>query len=244
MVPSNLLSSPGLRRALLLAVGLLLVANPVLLDPLGVGTPTYEYRAVDATATPDGIELARRPPEEVVGVRGFDCYLGPTTRACVLDSALRDREPYTVTLRDAGPVGAEPYVRLNGTFYRRQTDQETLETGDRRVTVSLTRISPQEALDGASVDVAGGALSERGRRAVATGRLRTDEPLPYESALGPNTYEPAGRFVRTDDGYVLLGLERYQPGLANRRLYSGLGVFVGLVAFRLGVLPGTDQLAE
>lgn len=119
------------------------------------------------------------------------------------------------------------YVHLDGSLYARHYRSEQTENGTTRVTVRFRRVAPGTVLEAVSVDL--DAVEARHRRVVERGRLRTAEPLAYESALGPETYSPTGRFVAAADGYYLVGLGAYEPPVRHRDLYSLGGSAVGLL---------------
>lgn len=214
-------------------VGLLLVLNPFYLDPLGIGEEQYEYRAVAVTATDQGLRYEARPPAEVTWVRGVDCFPEePRPIECSIQAPLADGEEHATVTSDAFVGDVESYVHVDGTYYRRHYRAEPIGDGAAQVTVRYRPVHTRTVIEDASVGVE--ALREPHRHVVERGRLRTDEPLSYEPRLGQNTYEPAGRFVRTDDGYYLLGLEHYDPGVENRWLFSAVGVLIGVVGLVRG----------
>ena len=194
-------------------------------------SPSSRRRGGRVEPTEDGLRYRSPPPAEIVRVEGVECYFErPPPAACLAQRTLADGENPTATATGAPPPGFVSYVYLDESFYARDYDRQT-ENGTTRVTVQFRRVAPGTVLE--AVSVGPDAFGSRHRQAVERGRMRTAEPLAYEPALGPETYRPTGRFVRTDDGHYLVGLEAYRPPVRHRGAYSLVGAAVGvLVACR------------
>ena len=242
-MPSRSRSPSARRRATLaVALGLVLVLNPLYFGFPGIGEPAYRYRAVEVAPTDSGLRFETRPPSEITGVRDVDCFAfdSATPIECAFQTEFTDGENYTALLEGAPRGGWENYVRLNGSFYRRYyrgervngDDRRDDERGKTRVTAWLRPVSSEDVLSDVSART--DSLSGVYRQVVERGRLRTDEPLPHDRSWGEASEGPTGRLVGTDDGYYLVGLDSYDPPLEHRRFYSAVGVLLGVIGLGYG----------
>ena len=228
------LPSGRTRVLLCVGVGLLLALNPAYVDLLDLGEERYTYEAVEVVPTDEGLRYESPPPAEVVRVDGVECYFEtPPPAACLAQEVLADGGNYTAAIPSTRPPGFVSYVRLDETFYARHYQSRPSGNGTTHVTVQFRRVAPDTMLEAVSVGRDG--VAARHRRVVDRGRIQTAEPLAYEPALGPETYRPTGRFVATDDGYYLVGLDGYEPPVPHRELYSLVVAAVGLLGARRGV---------
>lgn len=212
---------------------MLLALSPAYVDLLNLGAERYTYAAVGVEPTADGLRYESPPPAEIVRVEGVECYLErPPSAACLAQRTLADGETHTAATTGAPPPGFVSYVHLDGSFYAREYGRQT-EDGATRVAVRFRRVAPGTVLE--AVSVGRDAVETRPRRIVERGRMRTASPLAHESALGPETYRPAGRFVRTDDGYYLVGRDAYEPPVRHRDRYSLVGAAAGVLVARRGL---------
>lgn len=214
-----------------LAVGLLLIFNPLYLDPLNIGSPQYEYRAVEVEPIENDLQFGSQPPD-ITRVDGIDCYreLEPHPD-CWFQQSFTDGHNYTIRASDAPQDTWESYTYLNGTFYARSFRITSSEGNDTQVSWQFRSVDAETVLANIGVNV---SFRDVYGRAIERGRIKTSEPLPYEEFTGRNTDEAAGRFIKTNTGYYLLGLEEYRPGFENRWLYSAIGVIIGVLSLWRG----------
>jgi hypothetical protein len=218
--------SPRTRSLVIVGLGLLLIFNPLYLAPLGIGSPQYEYRAVEVVPTESGLQFASEPPD-ITRVDGIDCYreLDPVLD-CWFQQSFTDGQNYTVTAPDARQDTWKSYTYLNGTFYARSFRVSSSGGNDTQVSWQFRPIDPETMLANVGINV---SVRDVYRRAVERGQIQTTEPLHYEEFTGGNTDEATGRFIKTDNGYYMLGFEEYHPGVENRWLYSAIGVVIGVL---------------
>ncbi|MFB6142305.1 MAG: hypothetical protein ABEJ30_03060 [Halorientalis sp.] len=202
-----------------LGVGLLLVFNPFLVQQFGLGGPTHAYAAVPAEPTGDRIDIQQFTADTVPygsEVHGVDCYLLDRPWTCTLETrALRNG---SVTVGGVGSYDRRPrasFVRLDGAFYRR-----TVTGAEETVTVSYDRVSARELL--ATVSVGLEHTRPVYRRAVRDGRATAGRE------------HDVSQFVRTPEGYYLVGPVGSWQGVPGRWTLSLVGSAVGLVALRRG----------
>jgi len=228
---------PRRARALLyVAIGAVLVFNPVYLDPLGIGAEQYEYRTARVVPAEDGIEYRARVPDEVERLAGVDCYFGQVRPFdCEVQGVLADGRNRSAIVRDTSRFDLQSYVYVNESFYRRYYWSDPMQPADASAAdgEGLTRISVQYrpvessvVFEDVSLDL--DAFDENYRDGIESGRLVTDEPLRFDRFIGPNVYRPTGQLVRFDGSYHLLGLHEYEPVAENRWLYSLVALVVGI----------------
>lgn len=216
-------------RALVVVLGLLLLADALFVNTLAVGAPSHTYERVNVSVADgdDRLVFENQPRADFGGLDGLDCYEWPASRLCLLEAArLNGSDGPNVTVRR--PVGrgdpAAPFAYHDGTFYRRTRDRPEGVGGPVRVT-----FSPREAETVLStLAVPPNDVSATTRRALRTGSVTTREPI-----------DSPGTLVRTDGGYATVG-ETLDTGPDRplRAVWRGLVGLVGfvLVAFGVGSL--------
>jgi hypothetical protein len=105
---------------LFIAIGIVLVFNPVYLDPFGIGAEQYEYRTAQVTPSENYLQYHSGVPEEVNRLNDVDCYFDVTQPIeCEIQGVLADGQNRSAVVRDTSRWDLQSYIHVNGTFYRR-----------------------------------------------------------------------------------------------------------------------------
>lgn len=225
------------RALLYIALGIVLVFNPVYIDPLGIGAEQYEYRTAQILPTEDGFKYQSQVPDEVERLTGVDCYFDQNQPfECEIQGVLADGRNRSAVVRDTSRFDLHSYIHVNESFYRRHywshpvgpVNESVPDHEERtRIAVQFRRVETQVVLEEVSLPV--DAFDEEYRTGIRRGRLATDEPLRFDRYIGPNIYQPSGQIIRIDGAYYLLGLHEYEPVAENRGLYSFTALVVGTI---------------
>ncbi len=233
MSVSRFVPSARTRALVYVGIGIILVTNPLYLDPLDLGEERYTYTAAEITPTESGIQYESELPDNVQGVRGIECYFGqPQPVECLAQGTLIDGDPHSRVLTTAYSGDFTSYIRLNNTLYNRSYRGESVANQATRITVRYTEADARTVLD--SVSVSPDYIQERHRSVITSGQVHSDSPLSYETSVGQNTYEPTGLIAESDNEYFLVGLDEYDEQLPNRGAYSVSGVVIGILALWYG----------
>ena len=215
------------RAAMLVLLGLTLLANATVVHALDIGGARYEYRA-GPLDTGEGALYTEIVPDHFDGV---DCLRGDEDeRLCAIEAWLLEERgvngTVTVQLSGSSGVNDEEYAYL-GEFYRRIYHSD-LDNGT--TTIGLERVTRERALDDLAVDR--DSLSDPAKRALEDGpavaRFERDE----------------GKVVETDDGYVAIAVyQEVWPDpllqVASFLVQFGLGIgLVGVGWARVRSVPG------
>jgi hypothetical protein len=231
------------KRALLsIVLGLVLVFNPLYLDPLGIGAERYEYRTAQVTPSENSLQYHSEVPDEVKRLKGVDCYFDVNHPIeCEIPGVIADGQNRSAVVRDTSRWNLHSYIHVNGSFYRRYywSDplgpvNESVPDDEKRtnITVQFRDVETRDVLEDVSLPV--DAFEEEYRAGIRDGRLVTDEPLRFDRFIGPNIYQPRGQIVTLDGEYYLLGLHEYEPVLEYRGLYSFIGLVLGTICLYYG----------
>ncbi|GGN93052.1 MULTISPECIES: hypothetical protein [Haloarcula] len=214
------------RAVVSLGLGLLLVLNPLFVYTLGLGEPTYEYRAVEVTPVGDSVEFETRPHPayRMQPVRGVDCVRLRGSYSCYLSESLAKRGRATVNVTRYETTPRARYVRLDDGFYRRSAT----EHGE-AVTLSLERVSAATVLD--TVSSSFEYVSPPVAAAIEDGTARS------------HVEEDGAKFVEADGRYYYVAARQVDGGVEGRWWVSSLGVLVGLAALRRGRRIRTSERA-
>ncbi|WP_372479355.1 hypothetical protein ACAH01_12160 [Halomicrobium sp. HM KBTZ05] len=245
------------QRSCLVAVALVLLANPLLLPNLT--EPTYTYRAAPLTVTEDGIDTPETAVDgDTLDVPRVDCDGGVGSvkhgsTLCILDVRALERgsvnlsvDPGVVTNSDGflnewqaptpesgstvGPfsVHSRRYTRLDGQYYERVY---TPANG----TYRLLPVTPRQVVENVSVPYERGTLGEIGpvdpqpyrQRVVDRGRLTLHGPHISETIVER----------RTGDGvaYYLVWQSDVREPIVDERTDRRLVIFGRWLLFALGV---------
>lgn len=230
------------RALLYVALGIVLVFNPVYLDPLGIGAEQYEYRTAQVLPTEDGLQYQSQVPDEVERLNDVDCYFDQSQPfECEIQGVLADGRNRSAVVLDTSPYDFHSYIHVNESFYRRYywSDpvgpvNESVPADEKRtrITVQFSHVETRVVFEDVSLPI--DAFDEEYRAGIRRGRLVTDEPLRFDRHIGPNIYQPSGQIVRIDGAYYLLGLHEYKPVAENRGLYSFTALVVGTICLWYG----------
>lgn len=225
--------SPGERTRIgfYLVVGLLLVLNPIAVGALDLGGPRHQYRAYEVTVESDRIEFAdtdRTIFLLVGGVEGIDCSLftvSPDWQCTLEEHVVRTGNVSVDTTRyDSRP--GDPFVRLDGGYYRRVVEQ-----GNDTTTLAYEPVTAETVLESVSEDV--GSTRDPVARAVRSGTARSIVELE------------TGRLVGDGDRYYYVTRVGQTDGVPGGWGLSTLGALVGLVLLarghRLRIEGGTSN---
>ena len=205
------------RAAVLVLLGLALLANATVVHALDVGGARYEYRA-GPLDTGEGALSTEILPDHFDNV---DCLRGAENeRLCAFETWLLDERgangTATIQLYGTPGINEKEYAYL-GDFYRRiyRSDMDDETT----VTIGLERVTRAAAFDDLAVDR--DSLSDPAKRALEDGptvaRFEHDE----------------GKVVETDDGYVAIVVSQKawpDPILQAASFLVQFGLGLGLVA--------------
>lgn len=218
---------PRARRALLLAVGLLLVFNPFYVDGLiHTDDPNrYEYYAQEVTFGDEGsVDVPAGMPALADGEE-VGCLVGDG-RVCGFERYVLEHGPVTV---EADPgwnyEGRDNFVYLEGSFY--QTRAEFVDGDPTRQRLSLERVARETALDSAATPFRD--ASAPARRVITDGPVERQRAIPDARTLIAHegdyyvVYAKYGRFLN-DESFA----EQRAAGNGIEGAVSALGVLVGL----------------
>lgn len=217
-------------RTVAVVAGLLLLADALFVNALGVGAATHTYERVNVSVADGSERLAfeNEPSSDFEGLARLDCYENPSWRLCLLEAWTLDDGSggpnVTVSAPATGHRPAAPFAYHDGQFYQRL--RERPEGADGPAHLKLAPRDAETVLSAIAVPPA--AVSERKQRVLRTGRLRTREPLDVEGTL-----------VRTEAGYATLAETLDTEPDTPRRL--AWGAVEGLVGFLL-VAGGVGSL--
>ncbi|WP_158056403.1 hypothetical protein [Halorussus halophilus] len=165
---------PVSRSTLKIALGVLLLLNPLYIDAFGVAHPnSYRYEATEVTYNQsDGIDYD-------IHARGIDsdiaCLGNPLpSRSCTLEYAIYQRGNLTANVSWAGHVenygpNSYQYAYVDGSFYEVESEEVAYDTGTVRLT--LNRAPARRAMRYASTPIS--RVSHPVRRAIETGSAKT-----------------------------------------------------------------------
>ena len=203
-----------------LVVGLLLVLNPIAVGTFDLGGPRHQYRAYEVTVQSDRIEFAdtdRTIFLLVGGVEGIDCSLftvSPSWTCALEEHVARTRNVSVETTRyDSRP--RDPFVRLDGGYYRRVVEQ-----GNDTTRLTYAPVTAETVLE--TVSEAVGSTRDPIARAVRSGTARSTVELE------------TGRLVGDGDRYYYVTRTGQTDGIPGRWGLSTLGTLVGLVLLARG----------
>lgn len=212
-----------------LLVGVLLLANPLVVGITDVGDPDrYRYEAIQV-ASPDG--TVDVPAGVDVRESEILCLQTPPTRACMVERAIVERDGITydgLPRRVLTADYAYVYDEVDGTdrFYQVTTN----ETSTGEINYSHERVANQRVLRSVATPL---QRASRGiRTAIESGSYVTSDPL-----------EEAETLVRTDQGYYVVHATEVHETSGERRVVvralqwiaGALGVFL---IYRSGVRAG------
>lgn len=222
-----------LLAALLLAVGLLAVANGSWLFPHdGDRQYTYERAAItveNGTLDYRGADLARYHTENDLEAVGCQPRFDGVGRACAFDLRLLDRGPATVAA-ETGYSGGPTFVELRGAYYHR-----TVNRSGANATYDVDRVAPRTVLEAVATNVTG----------LGPGAVDRADSTPFRVAVTgetATTYERVeadrlGTVYRRGDGFYTVvvtaesSVDRplVSPGLRDVLAVLGLALVLGAV---------------
>lgn len=231
---------PVSRQTLQIALGVLLLVNPLYVDALHLDQPnSYRYEATEVTYGPDGIDAT--PAIRNGGVDDDVACLSDNypSRACAVERAIHERGNLTAPVSwgsfvsEFGPLGYR-YAYVNDSFY----GVENRERGDETV-LTLNRTPAGEAMD----EIAAPLLyaSPEVREAVETGSVETRRELDGANQLwsdGGNYY-----VVYEAQSHVH-GPGTYQQKVRSGRVLERAVALVGIAVGLLLVLRGQRRRVE
>lgn len=222
-------------RASLVAVSLLLVANPFLVYPHATD-PSFEYRAMELQS--DGYRI---PVESsITDIHGFACEDHRENWGCIFDTAIAANGSMRFQTDGHGDIEeamihGEPFVYRPEGLYRR-----VVETDNGTVTARLVPVSWEAALEKVSVER--DDLSPRERRLLDERNLTTNRPIDWTGQ--PN---PRGAIIVESNGtYHLLwevSGDRNPPEVEALVIETAraLGVGFGLLVFAVAIMLGESR---
>jgi len=222
-------------RAVLLAVGVALVANPILVFPHATD-PSFEYRAMELES--DGSRI----PVEVgdKDIEGIACEDFHEDWGCVFDQAIAANGSLQFQTDD--PIGIERASTYGETFvdgpggpYRR-----VVETDNETVTARLVPVSWEAVLENVSVER--DDLLPRERRLLEERNLTTHRPIDWTGQRNPR----GAIVVQSNATYHLLwevSGDRHPPEVEVWIIETirALGVGLGLLLFAVGIALGYSE---
>ena len=222
-------------RGVLLVIGVVLVANPILVFP-HTTDPAFEYRAVELQTDGDHIPRAARG----TNIAGIGCVYSQRDWGCVFDEAIdgngsvRFRSEYPVGVERAASDG-ERFVGIAGQPHRR-----VVETDNETVTARLVPVSRDDVLENVSVDR--DDLSPRERRLLEERNLTTHRPIDWTGQRNPR----GAIVVQSNGTYHLLwevSGDRHPPEVKVWVIQTirALGVGLGLLLFAVGMTLGYPE---
>jgi hypothetical protein len=226
-------------RGVLLVVGAVLVANPILVFPHATD-PAFEYRAVELPSDGDRLPRAARGTD----IAGIGCEYSQQDWGCVFDEAIeangsvRFVQNYPTGVGRAASAG-ERFVGIEGQLHRR-----VVETDDETVTALLVPVSWGDVLENVSVER--DDLSPRERRLLDERNLTTHRPIDWTDHRNPR----GGIVVRSGGEYHLLwevSGDRSPPDAEAEAAAMviltarALGVVLGLTVFGVAIMLGDPR---
>lgn len=203
---------------LLIAVGVVLLCNPLYVGALDLDEPNwYRYEAAEVEFTDDGIEGT------VVGdVDGDVACLDRRYRICQLEHHVHDANVSYPDRMAAGPGPGYRYAYLDGEFYRVQP-QSLGGDGE----LSHEHLPREEALAHVSTPLAD--ASSAVREAVTSGSVETHRPLDGANEL---VAHDGRHYVVRRTGAEVFNGDAYDRKRTEGRVIEGgltvLGIVVGL----------------
>jgi hypothetical protein len=258
-MPGTAFLTPKQNDALLVLVGVILLASPAWVAALHVGEPTYHYERVQVVVDDEeGLTYARDDPE-FIGLpisTEIGCSIPHEVRACAFERHLLDNhtvptEVYTNnpdldTVRSYGI--RYRYVTINGTAYRSaQVPNRSVqrEDGLYRVDLGLRRVPMERALRAGSLN----ATFDREQIPSAVYRAAVSG-----ESTAPRRVDVPEMPIRLDDGeyYRVYYEERTEaPGFLQllEWIFTYVGPLVGLgilirVSGRVAVIYVGDDPGE
>ena len=220
MVARGWSPSERTRTGFYLVVGLLLVLNPLAVQAFDLGGPRHQYRASEVTVQSDRISFADAGAggvSMVSGVDGIACstFTVSTPWRCTLEAHVAGTDNVTITATRYDSPPREPFVRLDGGYYRRVVEQHNDST-----TLSYEPVSARTVLESVGDDVE--SARDPVARAVRSGTARST--LEIET----------GRLLRDGDQYYYVTRIGNTDGVPGRWGLSAMGALVGLALLARG----------
>jgi len=214
--------SPGERTRIgfYLVVGLLLVLNPLAVQAFDLGGPRHQYRAYEVTVQSDRIDF-EDPGEAgfllVGGVEGIACsvFTVSTPWRCTLEAHVAGTGNVSLTATRYDSPPREPFVRLDGEYYRRVVEQRNDTT-----TLSYEPVTARTVLETVSEDVE--SARDPVARAVRSGTARSTVEME------------TGRLVRDGEQYYYVTRIGSTDGVPGRSGLSTIGALAGLALLARG----------
>ncbi|WP_335999321.1 hypothetical protein [Halorientalis halophila] len=209
MVARGWSPSERTRIGFYLAVGLLLVLNPFLVQAYDLGESRYEYQAYDVKLTENDFHFEDRSRVFLLsGVSGVDCDYWSEPWHCYLEERVA---PGDVTVDSIQYHQSPPskYVHFDDGFYRRHVERD-----DESTTISYDPVTAEAVAANVSLDVesAPEPLAEAVRQGSATSLRRIE----------------MGYLVRDGDRYYYAGRSGSTDGFTGRWALSFIGTLLGL----------------